>query len=145
GPEHQGDVTLVEAQVAQPGHERGRVGRIGRAEAAVAAAPVRRAERAAAGPGDRTEARRAVRDEDTGGAARLALEAHAVRGQVRLAADQQGGEGVDKLPPVDRAAVELQVDLHVCRGRRRGVQCGQVLRAGVYDRPEPVHVGEVTQ
>ncbi len=119
--------------------------RRGRAEAAVAAPPVGRAQRAAAGPGHRAQAGCAVRDQDARRAAGLALEAHAVPRQVRLAPQQQRGQRVQQLPPVDRAAVELQVDWHVRRRRGRGVQCGQVLGMGVDERPELRHVGEVAQ
>src|SRR5579875_1785534 len=59
------------------------------AEASVAAAAGRRAQRAAAGLGHRPEARRAVRHEHAGPPGALALDAHAVRADVRPAAGQQ--------------------------------------------------------
>src|SRR5512139_2456064 len=61
-----------------PAPEGGGVRRLGGAEAAVAAALVRGAERAAARLGDRAEARRAVSGHDADRAPPLALEAHRV-------------------------------------------------------------------
>src|SRR5262245_35746199 len=56
------DVALLHAEPAEPAAERARVRRLHRPEAAVAAAVVARAQRAAARVRDRPEARRAVRD-----------------------------------------------------------------------------------
>jgi hypothetical protein len=43
---------------------------------------------------------------------------------VRLAADEQGRDDLKQLPPVDRAAVQLEVDVHVRRDRGRRGQRG---------------------
>jgi hypothetical protein len=58
-----------------------------------------------------------VRDHHAHVAALLALETHAVGRDVRLAADQQGRDDLQQLAPVDRAAVQLEVDVHVRRDR----------------------------
>ena len=61
-------------------------GDLARPEAAVAAAPQRRTEVAAAGLGHRAEARHAMGDHDADGAIALALDAFAVARDVRPAA-----------------------------------------------------------
>ena len=88
-------------------------GRLHRPEAAVAAAVVGGAERAAAGVGDRTEAGGAVGDHDADVAAPLALDADAVRGDRRAAVLQEGADHLEQLALVDRAALQLEVDRDV--------------------------------
>src|ERR1044072_4147815 len=62
GPKHPHEVRVADAVPLQPAAERGGLRVLHRAEAAVAAAVVRRAQRAAARVRDRPEARGAVRD-----------------------------------------------------------------------------------
>ena len=125
--------------------QRDRVRRLHRAEAAVAAAVVGRAERAAAGVGDRAEARRAVRDHDADVAAPLALHADARRRDVRPPAVEERRDHLEQLALVDRAAAQLEVDRDVRGDRRRGRERRDVLGRGVDDRDELVDVGEVAQ
>src|SRR4051794_38053408 len=73
------DVDVLDAEPLEPASERPGVRRLHRPEAAVAAAVVARAQRAAAGVRDRPEARRAVGHHDAHVAAPLALDADAVR------------------------------------------------------------------
>src|SRR5262245_49175761 len=96
------DVALVDAEPAEPAAERARVRRLHRAEAAIAAAVVARAQCAAAGVGDRPEARRAVRDHHADVAAALALDADAVRRDRRAAAVQERAQDLEQLALVDR-------------------------------------------
>src|SRR5690242_258004 len=80
------DLAVAHAEEVQaPGQRRG-VRCLLRSEAAVAAAVVRRADRAAACVRDRAEARRPVGDRHADGAAPLALHADALRRDVRPAA-----------------------------------------------------------
>src|SRR5947209_18160984 len=77
-------VALGRAELGKLLRQRHRVRRLHRPVAAVAAAVVARAERAAAGMGDRAKARRAVRDHHADIALQLALDAHAMRRHRRL-------------------------------------------------------------
>src|SRR6185295_2572741 len=101
---------LAHALPLELGGHGGGVGTVLRAEAAVAPAGERRAEGAAAGLRDRAQALRAVGDGHADVAALLALDAHAVRWDLGTAALQLGGEDLEELAPVDRAAAELEVD-----------------------------------
>src|SRR4051812_13497635 len=74
-PERADQALFVYAQLEPSSGERAGVGRFHGAEAAIAAAVERRAQGAAAGLGDRAEARRAVRDHDAGQPGALALDA----------------------------------------------------------------------
>ena len=57
-----------------------------------------------------------------------------VSGMSGLRPDQQRGDHLEQLAPVDRAAAQLEVDRDVRGDRRRGGQRVDVLRAGVDDR-----------
>ena len=120
-------------------------GRLHRPEAAVAAAVVGRAECAAAGVRDRPEAGRAVGDHHADVAARLALEADAVRRDLRPAAVNERSDHLEQLALVDRAAVQFVVDLDVRRDRRRRRERRDVARSRVDGRDEVVDVGEILQ
>src|SRR5688572_15110875 len=80
GPVDAHEVDLVHPEALQPRVQRLRPRGLHRAEAAVAAAVVGRAQRAAAGVRDRAEAGRAVGDHHADVAGALALDADAVRG-----------------------------------------------------------------
>src|SRR5512133_1612441 len=139
------DVALGQVVTGQPAPERARIGLLHRPETAVAAAVVARAQRTAAGVRHRAQARRAVSDHHADVAAALALDAHAVTGDLGPALVQIGADDLEQLALVGRAAVELEVDGHVLDGGRRVAQRGDVLRAGVDGRHEFVDVGEVAQ
>ncbi len=66
-------------------------------------------------------------------------------GTDRRAPGQGGGEDLEELAPIDRAAVELVVDLDVGRDRGRGVERGEVLGVGVDGRGVGARGGEVAQ
>src|SRR4051794_27741210 len=95
GPVHAHEVDLFHPQAREPRVERLRTRGLHRAEAAVAAAVVGRAERAAAGVGDRAQARRAVRDHHADVARALALDADAVRGDRGLALIQERADDLE--------------------------------------------------
>ena len=140
------EVALARPRARHPRAQRRGVRRLHRPEAAVAAAVVGRAERAAAGVGDRPEARRAVRDHHADVAAPLALDADAVRAASRGRAPvEEGADHLEQLALVDRAAAQLEVDRHVRGDRRRGRERRDVLGPRVDDRDELVDVGEVAQ
>src|SRR6266540_3203355 len=107
------DVALGQPVTRHPRRERPRVGLLHWAEAAVAAAVVARAQRAAAGVGHRAQARRAVGDHHADVAAALALDADTVAGDLRLALVEVGADDLQQLALVGRAAVELEVDRDV--------------------------------
>ena len=86
-----------------------------------------------------------VRDHHAGRAARLALEADARRRQARRPAVEQREHRLDELRLRDRAAAQLEVDLHVVGDRRRGLERGDELGARVDERDPLLHVGEVAQ
>ena len=123
------EVDLLGAQPPEPAGQRGGVGRLHRPVAAVAAAVVGGAERPAAGVGDRSEAGRAVGDHDAHVAAALALDAHAARRDGRPALVEEGADHLEELALVDRAAVQLEVHVHVVRDRRRGRRASRRTRA----------------
>ncbi len=86
GAVHAHQVDVLGAELAMRALERRGVRRLHRPVAAVAAAVVGGADRAAAGVGDRAQAGRAVRDHHAHGAAALALDADAVRAHAGPAA-----------------------------------------------------------
>ena len=124
-----GDVGVREARGA--GDQTGHVGVSARAEAAVAAAPVGRAQRAAAGPGDRTETGDPGRDDDAGRAAALAFRADRFVRELRSPADDEGRQELEQLARVDRAATQLGVHDHVVGDGRRHRQRIHELRLRV--------------
>src|SRR4051812_48791893 len=113
------DVAFARADLGQFLRQRDGVRRLHRSVAAIAAAVEARAERAAAGMGDRPQARRAVGNHHADIAFELALDADAVRRHRRLALGQVRDDHLDQLILVDRAAAQLVVDLDVRRDRRR--------------------------
>ena len=131
---------------AEPGGEALGVRVLARARSSRSSPSVGRAERAAAGLGDRAEARAdAPCDEDAGDPASLALEADRLVGQLRPAPDGQGGEQLEQLAGGDGAAAQLRVDRHVVGDRRRGRERLDVFGLRVDRRPERVVVGPVAQ
>ncbi len=84
-------------------------------------------------------------DEQADRAAALALLADAVAGQPRAATRQDGGDHAEQLVAVDRAAVELEVHLHMRRDGRRGVKGVNVLGVGIDDRGVLAGGGEVAK
>src|SRR6266568_305276 len=109
GREYPVDIGGGHAVDTQDGKQRTDIRLLHRPETAEAAAPVGGAQCAAPGLGDRAQARDAVGDGDTGGAAALALGAHAGVRQVGCAAGQECAERVEQLAAVDRAAAQLEV------------------------------------
>src|SRR6266536_5632012 len=94
GAEHPGQVRVVHAELLPPGGQRRGVRGLHRAEAAVTAAAVRRAQRAAAGLGYRPEAGRAVGDHHARDPGPLALDAHAVAADIGSAPVQERGDHI---------------------------------------------------
>ncbi len=139
------DAVVVDAERLPLLRERVDVRALHRAEAAVAAAVVRRADGAAARLRDRAEARGAVGDHHARRAACLALEAHARRRQPRRAAVQERQHRLDELLLRDRAAAQLEVDLDVIGDRSRRLERADELGARVDERDPLLHVGEVPQ
>ena len=58
---------------------------------------------------------------------------------------EEGADHLEQLALVDRAAVQLEVDVDVGGDRRRGLERRDVLGRGVDDRHEVLDVGEVAQ
>ena len=121
------------------------VGRVGRPEAAEAAPADRGAQGTATGPGHRPQARRPLGHEQAHGAAPLALLADGVAGDDRAAPGQGGGDHLEQLVAVDRAAVELEVDVDVGGDRRRGLERRDVLGMGVDGGGVVARGGEVPE
>src|SRR5829696_6098743 len=94
---------------------------------------------------DRPEAGGAVGDHHADVAGPLALDADGVAGDRRRALVEEGADHLEQLVAVDRAALQLEVDVDVGRDRCRGLERGDVLRRGVDDRHEVLHVSEVPQ
>src|SRR5690348_13641519 len=113
------DVAPAHAAGRELAAERGRVRRLLRPIAAVAAAVVRRTDRPAASMRHRPQARNAAH-QHASRAAQLAFDAHAVLWHIRLAPDQMRAQHLDELMLVDRATVQLEIDIDVRLDRRRG-------------------------
>src|SRR3954447_11907350 len=112
------DVRVIEPQPFQPPAQRGHVRALDRAEAAVAAAVVGGTESAAAGLRHGAEAGGAVRDHHANVAAALALHADRLVGDARFGPRGKRTDDLHQLVLVRRAALELEVDLHVINDRR---------------------------
>src|SRR5271167_63812 len=112
-------VAIAHTHFLPPRAECRSVGRFFRPETSVAAARVRRAERAATHLGHRAEARRAMRYHHADRAALFALHADAVWRGVRLASIQKSAEDLDQLIFVDGAAPQLEINKHVVRDGSR--------------------------
>ena len=138
------DVALAHAAGGELAAQCRRVRRLHRTEAAIAAAIVRRADRAAAGMRDRAETRDAAH-QHAGGAAQLALDAHTVRRRVRLARIQECRQHLDQLMLVDRAAMQLEIDVDVRLDRRGGLERVDELRPRIHRLGELAHVLEIAQ
>src|SRR4051812_29052831 len=106
GAEHAMQFAGGRAESAPLGGQRSGVGLFHGTEAAIAAAVERRADRAAAGMGDGTEARGSAHH-DADIAAQLAFDADTVAGNDGFAADQESGDHFQQLPLVDRAAAQF--------------------------------------
>src|SRR5579884_49986 len=120
GPDVEGreqplDIAFARAEAPQERDERRRIRRLHRAEAPEAPARERRAEGAASRVRHGPEARGAVGDDDADEAAALAFRADARRADLRPPAVKVGRHKLEKLALVDRAAVELEVDVHMRR------------------------------
>src|SRR3972149_10451 len=98
------EIALLHIEMPPPLAQRCGVGRLLRPKATVAASAVSRADGAAAGVGDRAQARDATRDHHADGAAELALHAYAVARSVRATAVEEGADNLQELRLVDRAA-----------------------------------------
>ena len=129
----------------EPTAQRGDVRLLHRSETAVTGAAAGRTQRAAAGLRDRAQTGLAAADQHARHAPPLALDAQAVRGDVRLPAGQQRRNQLQQLVLVHRAAAQLEVDEHVGRDRRGRFQRADKLRAGVDIAGELVDVGPVAQ
>ncbi len=116
-----------------------------RAVAAVAASPEPRAQRPAAAPGDRPEARDPLGDHHAHDAAALAREAHGLVADLRPAAHGHRHQHLAQLVRADGAAVELGVDLDVLRDRRGRRERLDVLGMRVDGGTERVVVGPVAE
>src|SRR5689334_3534803 len=138
------DVTLAHAAGGELAAQRWRVRRLHRAEAAIAAAIVRRADRTASGMRDRPKAGNAAH-QYARRAAQLALDADAVGGRVWLARIQERSQHLQQLVLVDRAAVQLEIDIHVRLDRRRGGERVDEVGLRVYGLGELTHVAEIAQ
>ncbi len=137
---------VVAEPLGEPMAQRRDVGLLHRPEAAVAGAVEAGTQGAAAGLGDRAQARLALGHQHAGQPAPLALDAHAVGGDVRLAGPPAAAESnSSNWSSVDRAAAQLEVDEHVRGDRRRRVQRRDVLRLGVDAAGELLDVGPVAQ
>ena len=89
-----------------------------RTEATVTTAVVRWADRPATGMSDRAEAGNALCHFDADRPAAFAVETDAVSRRTRLMTVNEGGNHVDELMPVDRAAAKFKVDRDVIGNRR---------------------------
>src|SRR5271156_5607175 len=94
--EYPGDVTARHAERCKFAGHRSGVGAVDRSEATVAATIVGRADRAAPAVGNRTQARRPVRDHDANIAPALAIDADAVIGDRRLASGEKGLDDLEQ-------------------------------------------------
>src|SRR5450755_5098988 len=115
-------VDAHEVSILQPGPhvQRRRVRRLLGAEAAVAAAVVGGTDRPATRVGDRPKARRAVRDHYAHRPTTLALDAHAVRPHPWTPTVQVGADHLEQLLLVDRASLQLVVNMNVRADRGGG-------------------------
>src|SRR6516165_8665005 len=108
GPEDPRDIALRHAERGESPGDSGSVRALARPEATVTAAAISRADRAAAGLRDGTQARCPMRDHDANRAAQLAFVTDAVAWYHRLAADQKSLDDFQQLGFVDRAAAQLE-------------------------------------
>src|ERR1019366_7880583 len=142
GSEHTHETSRRNVGREKGSAERRRVRRLHGAEAA---AGVARAERTAARVRDGTQARRAVRDHDSDISLELALDAHAMRGDVRLAPVQERPDHLEELALVDGTAAKLELDRHVLGDRSRRREGVDVLGLRVDDGTELRDVSEVAE
>src|SRR5450830_104650 len=135
---------LADAHLAPALGQRDGVRRLLRAEAAVATARKRRADGTATGLRHRAQAGGAE-NLYAWGLAPLALGADGVGGYVRTPAREHCQKRVHELLLVDRAALQLEIDLDVVGDRRRGLERLDVLGMRVDDVRVLLHVGEVLE
>src|SRR5271166_146211 len=113
GAKDSSDVASRHAERGKLTRYRSSVRALGRPKAAVAAAAIGRADRAAAGLGDGTEAGCSLRHHNADGASQFAFVAYTVTGDRRLAPDQKSLDDLEQLTLVDRTAAQLKIDRHV--------------------------------
>src|SRR5262245_8207422 len=138
-------VQLPDTHAAEPRAQRNRVRRLLRPVAAVTAAIICWAKRAAAGVSHGAETGRAVRDQHAHVSAQLAFHADAVGRRVRLALIEEGADYLDELALVDRASLQLEIHFDVRRNRCGGAERADVFGRGVNNIDKLAHVAEVPQ
>ena len=94
---------------------------------------------------DRSQAGRAMRHHHADVALELALDADAVGRRHRPAAGEEGGDDLEQLALVDRAAAQLEIHRHMIGDRRRRRQRLDVVGPRIDDRGIFLHIGEVAQ
>ena len=75
----------------------------------------------------------------------LALDADAVRRRHRPASGEKGGDDLEKLTLVDRAAAQLEIDRHVIGDRGRGRERVDIVGPRIDDGRVFLHIREVAQ
>src|SRR5689334_4602626 len=136
---------LVHSQHAQARGQRGGVRVFLRPKTTEAAAVVAGAKRVAARVRYGAEARCASRDHRAHDALALAVQTHAVLGDVGLFAVEQRRDQLEQLLFVDRTTAELEVYGHMRSDRRRGVEGVDVFGSRVHDAGELADVLEIPQ
>jgi hypothetical protein len=89
---------------------------------------------------DRTKARDSAGYSNTHIRLTLALDAHAVGGNIRFAPGQRRGDQFYEVTFVDRATSQLEVDGNVFRDRGRELQRADELRCGIHDPDELIDI-----
>src|SRR6516225_6042443 len=110
GAKDPADIALRHTEREELACDRRGVRGLGRPEAAIAAAAIGRADRAAAGLRDGAKAGCSPGDHDANGAPQFAFMTDAVPGDRRLAPDQEGFDNLEELALVDRATAQLEID-----------------------------------
>src|SRR5205823_10033803 len=123
------DPLRPQTEVTKTAGERCGAGRLHGAEAAVAAASVRWAERPAPGLRHGAQAGGAMGHHDADRAALFALQAHAVPRYDGTPAGEERRDHLQELALVDRTASQLEIDVHVVGDGRRMLQRCDVVRA----------------
>src|SRR5512133_1741469 len=137
--------SVVHAENSQLARERNGIRRLHRSEASIAATVVRRAESAATGVSDGTEAWRSVRHHHADVSPALAFGAHARGGNLRASADEERTDDLEQLTLVDGTAVQFEVHFDVRGDRSRRFERRDVLGRGVDDGKKVIDVRKVAQ
>src|SRR5208282_3162369 len=145
GAEDAGDIALRHAERRELARNRGGVRAFGGSKAAIAPPAIGWADRAAAGLGNWTQARRSVCDHDADRAAQFAFVAHAVAGDRRLTPDQKRLDDLEQLALVDWATTQFEIDRHMRADRRRGRERLQIFGVWIDGSCEFADIGEVPQ